>query len=284
MNFSSIDKLKSDYDKNFVSYWSKAFNEFNSDSFDNSVWFTGPTSYLFKLCGTRFAVDLQIRREQELAKLSHSLLKDCSKIPFVLITHQHGDHMCTPLMRLLKDTDIRWYIPKGTKEKYLLASEIKPENIIFVQDGDEFTEGNIKIRAFYSPHAKKGEETFLQCGYHIYCESSNILIPGDVRDYDYDGYPEFSDIDYTFTHLWAGKDSIDEQKYMPMLEKFADYYSRLNSKNYILCHLYEIGREKASMWTSMHAKIAKDMINKRLPQSDVTVPYLSDRYNLERKK
>ena len=271
-----------DYDKNFEKYLNKIFSEYRQEKYSDSLWLAGPTSYVFSLCGQKFAVDMQIRRKIDFEKLMPRLTTLLSDISFVLITHQHDDHMCIPLMRALKDTPIRWYIPRGVPIDLIKASELKEENIVWVSSGDCFSIGDVDIRAFNSPHAPKNADVsgVVEVGYEIITPKGKVLLPADVRDYDYDEYPTFSKVDLCISHLWAGNDALNENLYKPMLEKFALFSSRFKSKRYFLCHLYEIGRTETFMWHNEHANIVIDRLSELLPESVVEIPRLGERYTL----
>jgi len=278
---ASNDSLKRDYDLNFPKYWNKVFSEYKKREYDNRVWFVGPTSYVFSLSGVRFAVDLQVRRACDFEKISAGLSKDTSELLFVLITHQHDDHMCISLMRALKDMPIVWYIPKGTHEHLIGMTELPEEKIVRVSSGDTFKIGDISVKAFESTHERPGEKpVFLQLGYEIESPKGRLLLPADVRNYDNSLYPDFSETDICFSHLWAGDDAVNAEKYMPRLEAFAEFYSRFGAKKYFLCHLYEIARDFGHMWRYSHAGLAMELFLEKSPTSEVLIPHLGSSYAL----
>ena len=277
-----------DYDEHFVGRWTRAFDEFRASAGEDRMWLVGPTSYLFSIAGQKIAVDPQIRREVDLAAVSARLVEDFSCVSAVLITHQHDDHMCIPLMRALKDTSIRWYLPYGCRADLVEKSEIKAENIVWVHDGDEFVFGDLTVRAFDTPHVPAGEDmaSFVERGYELIAENGRVLMPADVRNYDYDAYPDFGNVDLCLSHLWAGNDTLNPEHYLPMLEKFAAFSAKFQAKQYFLCHLYEIGRKEIHMWRDEHAEIAIRMLTERLPACRVGVPRIGESYALfeERKE
>lgn len=271
-----------EYNNHFTEWWNRVFTEYKERK--NCIWLAGPTSYVFSLDDVKFAVDLQVRRSVDLEKVRTRLMSDVSEISFILITHQHDDHMCIPLMRELANTDIIWYIPYGTREDLIKKSLIKKENIIWVKDGDCWEIGQLKFRAFKSPHTKPGEAVFLQCGYEIQAPEGKILISGDIRDYEYEGFPEFGDVDLCFAHLWAGNDALNSESYMPLLKQFVECHASFAAKKYFLCHLYEIGREDKYLWHSGHAELAKKMFHEILPESVIEVPNIGDRICMDLQK
>lgn len=271
-----------DYDEHFFGRWTRAFDEFLTSAGEDRMWLVGPSSYLFSVAGQKFAVDPQIRRTTAFDALLPRFVEDFSQVSFVLITHQHDDHMCIPLMRALKDTAIRWYLPYGCRADLVEKSEIKKENIVWVHDGDEFVFGDLTVRAFDTPHVPAGEDmaSFIERGYELIAPNGRVLMPADVRNYDYDAYPDFGEIDLCISHLWAGNDALNPENYLPMMQKFADFSARFRAKRYFLCHLYEVGRKELYMWHDGHAEEAIRMLGERLPESRVEVPRIGSHYDL----
>ena len=271
-----------DYDQNFTTYWNTVFSQYNAPDAGDRVWMAGPSAYVFSLAGEKFAVDLQIRREKDFNAVLPQLLSDTAALSFILITHQHDDHMCLPLMNALKDTAIRWYIPDGCREELIEASGLKKENIIRVRPGDRWQIGALQFRAFYSPHVKADDpEVFAQCGYEITAPAGKILLPADVRDYAYCDYPDFGRVDLCFSHLWAGNDALEPQNYLPLLDEFACFNSKFRARTYFFCHLYEIGRSEQYLRHNAHAALAADRLLSLLPESTVEVPRLGRSYSLD---
>ena len=91
-----------DYDLHFEDWWRGIFSEYREGDGDR-LWLAGPSSYVFSLSGVRFAVDLQIRRACDLERVKDTLVEDLSELSFMLITHQHDDHFCIPLMQMAVD-------------------------------------------------------------------------------------------------------------------------------------------------------------------------------------
>ncbi len=275
MNDICLKSATIDYDNNFMTYWENIFSSLSAHSGSDRVWFAGPSAYVFSLCGQKFAMDLQVRRQGDFEKIKPKLHDYAKDLSFVLITHEHDDHMCMPLMRELKDTDIKWYVPHDCSWHLVESSGVKEENIVRVKPGDVFEIGELTVKAFYSPHVRPDDdETFAQRGYEIICPNKRLLFPGDVRDYDFCDYPQFDDVDVCFSHLWGGNNSIDEKLYMPMLEDFVKFNLAFGAKRYFLCHLYELGREAKYLWSYKHAGIAKDMFYSLSSESIVDIPRL----------
>lgn len=192
--------------------------------------------------------------------------------------------MCMPLIKLLKDTDLRWYFPHDCTWALVHATGLKEENITWLAPGDSFSACDVKITAFHTPHARPGTENVAQRGYFIEAPGGTVLIPGDIRDYGYDGYPHFDKVDLCISHLWAGDDSATEETYMPHLSAFAKRSVGFGAKRYFLCHLYEIARDEDKMWHDGHAQKAAELMKHLSPDCKVEVPRLGTKYNLDVKE
>ena len=270
------------HEKCFFENWDRAFSELRAAvESDNKVWLVGPSAYLFSIGGVKFAVDLQVRREKDLEVLSSRLCGDLESLSFVLITHQHDDHFCVPLIKMAAELPLVWYLPHKMPERFLEAAGLSQERCVRLEAGESFDYGGVSVTAFDSPHIRPGADAVMpELGYLIRSKGGSVLIPADVRDYSYRGYPDFGEIDLCFSHLWAGDNAIDEEAYLPMLEQFVDFSLRFSAKRYFICHLYEIGRKEKYMWHSAHAELAMKMFKEKKPQCCLDVPEGGRSYEL----
>ena len=279
--FSPKERALRDYDENFITYWKRAFSQLKAASEkENRMWLVGPTAYLFSIGGVKFAVDLQIRRETDMALLAPGLSEDLRALSFVLITHQHDDHFCIPLIRQAQELAITWYLPQNMPAKFAEAAGIRTENVKLLQAGDRFSVGPLTVSAFYTPHAQRGAEPYPQLGYWLKTPLGSVLLPADVRDYGFRDYPAFGPVDLCISHVWAGNDAINECAYTPLLEQFAQFSLQFGAKRYFLCHLYEIGRAPQYLWHEGHARQAAGLLVKQDPHIQVDVPRLGCSYEL----
>lgn len=278
---SYLQKAIAEYDADFIDRWHKVFREHRDSKNENRMWLAGPTSYLFNFGGEKFAIDPQVRRQKDRDVLLPTLVNEMAAVKFVLITHDHDDHMCVPLMKALKDTPIVWYLPCGARRDLVEASEIKEENTVYVSAGDAFKIGKLAVKAYYTPHGKPGGKFPDQRGYEIIAPSGTVFVPGDVRDYDYRGYGGLGDIELCLSHLWAGNNSIDESEYAPIMEEYADFTAEFKANRHFLCHLYEIGRKEEFLWHDGHADRAATLLKERLPETEIYVPRVGDSYSLD---
>jgi hypothetical protein len=273
---------ESAYDAHFADQWDSVFKALATSHSTDTMWLAGSSSYVFSIDGIKFAVDLQIRRKKDLEILSPRLQNDLAPLSFVLITHPHDDHLNPAFIRTVKDLPIRWFLPAGIGDKLIEASEIPKDRLILLKSGDVIEEGNLKIRAFYSPHVEADSKVaFPQLGYEITSPKGTVLLPGDVRDYSYRSYPHFGKIDLCISHLWGGQDPKDPNTYLPMLKEFAVFSAAFQAKRYFFTHLYELGRkDRRAIWTYAHGGIAMDMLLELLPQSDAEIPRIGRAYSV----
>jgi L-ascorbate metabolism protein UlaG (beta-lactamase superfamily) len=277
----TLEEARAEYDKTFEERWRCVLKDFQSTA-EDAMHICGPSSYLFTLAGEKIAVDPQIRRKSDFALVEDTIKEYFGSLSAILITHEHDDHFCTPLARLLKDTDVIYYLPHDMHQKWIDESELPPERIRFVRPGDVFKIGGVTVKAFHTPHRPFGADWELpERGYELSTEKGRVLLPGDIREYAYTDYPkELYGADLCIAHVWAGNDSIHPEEYLPKMEKAADLFSLFAAKKYFLAHLYEIGRAQNVMWDTEHANLLAGMLKERLPQCEASAPLLCHGYRL----
>lgn len=276
----SLEDAKKEYDESFPERFTLALKAC-MESDEDALYIIGPSSYLFSLGGVKIAVDPQVRRASDLERVKDAILAYFPRLSAVLVSHEHDDHFCTPLARLVKHLDLCWYLPEGIRQRWVDESELREENIRLVKEGDILTLGGVKVKVFDSPHRPFGAEWDMpERGYELATERGRVLLPGDIREYAYESYPPLQGADICITHVWAGNDTIDEEKYLPMMEKAADFFARFRAKTYLFAHLYEIGREQIVMWDTSHANLLGERIRQRLPEAKALTPILGRGYRL----
>ncbi len=280
MERTLLDRTLAEYERHFEEWWRTVFSEYKTETRDR-LWLAGPSAYVFSLGGVRFAVDLQIRREEDLLRVADTLTEDLSQLSFILITHQHDDHFCIPLLSRLRDTRVRVYLPEGIRADLVKESGLRPESIVHLRSGDVIREGAVTVRAFSTPHLGAGadQSLFPELGYEITTERGRVLLPADVRDYSFTDYPDFGEIDLCLSHLWGGNDALDPDAFAPMLRDCAAFYARFGAKRYFFAHLYEIGRPDLYMWHDGHAERVATALKKHLPAARTLVPRIGVGYD-----
>ena len=277
----TLEEAIAEYDKSFEARWRQVLKEFK-EATEDSIHICGPSSYLFTLAGEKIAVDPQIRRSSDFALVEDTLRDTFGSLSAILITHEHDDHFCRPLARILKDTALVWYLPHDMKRCWIEDSGLPEKNIRYVHPEDRFSIGAVTVHAFDSPHRPFGATWEMpERGYELITERGRVLLPGDIREYAYTAYPACLHApDVCITHVWAGNDAIHPEEYLPRMEKCADFFARFVAKKYLLGHLYEIGREQLYMWDMDHAAILTKNLKARIPACEVGVPLFGHGYRL----
>ena len=276
----SLEEAIEEYNESFEERWRSGLSAI-MECDEDAMLLCGPSSYIFSFAGEKIAVDPQVRRASDLEKIKDTIVPHFSKMSAVLVTHEHDDHFCTPLANLLKDTDLIWYLPEGMRQKWVGESGLRPESIRFVRPGDSFQIGKVTVNVFDSPHKPfEADWEMVERGYELIAERGRILLPGDIREYRYNDYPPMQGADLCITHVWAGNNSIDPEKYLPRMEECADFFARFEAKNYLMAHLYEIGREQHVMWDADHAACLAEKLCARLPDAKSAMPILGRMYRL----
>ena len=269
-----------EYDKSLKARAQKALDEFFNTQ-EDSIYLMGPTSYLISICGTKIAVDPQIRRKEDFEDLKGLLLSYLPSLDGILISHEHDDHFSTPLAKLLKHTHLHWYLPKGMRKSCVDESELLEKNITFVKEGDTLKIGSLSIEVYNSLHVPFGRtDELVERAFFISCDKGSIFLPGDVREYEYVGYHGMKKPDLCIAHVWAGDNSIDANLYLPKMDAEAKFLSAFNADFYFLAHLYELGRDQAHMWDIGHANMLAERIKKHNNNAKVNIPIVGCGYHL----
>lgn len=270
-----------DFYQNYGKYWNNAASVLNNSTGDTCI-LQKATGYIFSTSGVRWAMDLNLRYIWMDAGSKERIKKDCSTLDFIILTHEHGDHLDNKLIELLSDTDVKWVIPEFFNFDSLRKHGLREENLIKVSAGNVYNLKSICITPFKSLHFRAGTENgVLEYGYHVKLENGKtILFPADVRNYDASLLPDFGAVDYMFAHVWLGDSTALSLKCEPYLRLFAEFVTGQKPRTVILAHLYENGRLPKDMWTYTHAGLAADAIYRIAPEISVKIPKIGEEFTL----
>jgi hypothetical protein len=269
-----------DYQKSYRVKWNRVFGQIQSNRYDHHVWLLGPSSYVLLTDGIRWGMDLQFRMPWILDTVRDKVVEDLSTLDFILLTHEHSDHLDYSLLSMLADQPIRWIIPAFFDQDKILATGLSPQRITWVEPGHVYVMGSFTLTTFDSLHFRPNGQGVREIGYLVKTSRSRILFPGDVRDYNINKMPHFGQIDCLFSHVWLGGGNALNLPCEPYLTNFCDFTIALNSKLVFLTHLYEIGRPIEEMWTYTHAGLAVDGLLARNPSLEIVVPRIGKAYSL----
>jgi L-ascorbate metabolism protein UlaG (beta-lactamase superfamily) len=237
--------------------WSKMIAEWNQPGPDDRAWLMYSANYLFRTNNIRWAMD-PLRLAHRLPQApAVEFAKDLDKLSFVILTHQHADHLDLDLIRELRHLPIIWVIPDFVFHFIKNKTDIVLSQIIIPKPLQSIDIQGIRITPFDGLHWEKriDEEPrgVPAMAYLIEFNDKRWLFPGDTRTYDASQLPSFGPVDGLFAHLWLGR-GCALQDSPPLSDAFCQFYHDLKPQKIVLTHLREFGRDPDDYWDEEHAK------------------------------
>lgn len=257
----------------YPALWSRMIAEWNSPDPVDRVWLTYSANYLFRTNNIRWAIDpLTLKwRIREAPKVN--IVRDLCNLSFVLLTHEHKDHLDLDLLASLGDTPITWVVPQFLLSKVMKKVNLPREKIIVPSPLEPLELYGIRILPFDGLHWEKTSDGSLKgvpaMGYLIEYNDRRWLFPGDTRTYNAKQLPNMDYADVVFAHLWLGRGmaALDQP---PLLDAFCRFFLDLNPRRLILTHLHELGRDANDFWDEHHAEIIHSKFRKLSEEMQVT--------------
>lgn len=263
------------FDKINLSYGKKVENivkGLHDDRLDNCFWLCGPSGYVFKTNRAKWAIDPCIRTES-MKKSSGKFISALSELDFIVLSHSHEDHFDRELVSLLADSQVNWYIPSFFSKSEIAKTGLHKDRITYIDNKDCFCEKGVDFNCFTSAHFGNDNGKIKGCdelGFLIKTAGKNILMPGDVRNYDF-AFPSFERVDCMFAHVWLGYGKAKGLPDEEMLSAFTRFVCKFSPENVYLAHIYD-KRPSDSLWTYSHAGICADEILCERPEINVMIP------------
>jgi len=240
---------------NYPTLWSQIITEWHQPGVEDQVWLMYSANYLFRTRNIRWAID-PLRLKQRLPDAPEMPTDELRNLNFILLTHEHRDHLDLGLLRQLKDFPILWVVPAALLPLVQDNVEIPADRLIIPDPMRPINIRGINIIPFDSLHweDQTDRETLRgvpAMGYLIECNGKRWLFPGDIRTYDINQMPVFDNVDVLFAHLWLGRGSalLDTP---PLLNDFCHFYLEFKPKRIVLAHLEEFGRDENDYWNRDH--------------------------------
>ncbi len=272
--------------KNYHEIWGCMLDELMVDDSD-SLWLTYSANYLLRTGGVRWAVDPMTvhgrfhgRDSGHQEEISVEEIRRLEPLCFVLLTHNHVDHLDISLARALRDFPIKWVMPADMEKILKEKAGLKDESIIIPVYEKTFEINGLKITAFEGLH-RRVEPFKAHIPSNVYlveAAGKSYLFPGDVRTYDADFIPLSGPVDWVFSHLWLGVNSMDDD--LPILREYCDFALKFRPENILISHVYEVGRSAGGYWSEEHVKMAAEMWKKLAPGVKVCVPEIGEKVRL----
>jgi glyoxylase-like metal-dependent hydrolase (beta-lactamase superfamily II) len=105
-----IDRRAAEVMAAYPALWSQMITEWHQPGSEDRAWLMYSTNYLFRTANVRWTID-PLRLKRRLPNASEMSAGELKDLVFILLTHQHGDHLDLSLLHQLIDFPILWVIP-----------------------------------------------------------------------------------------------------------------------------------------------------------------------------
>jgi len=277
-----IEQRKQTAIAEYPQQWLHIIKSWRKDSEKDCAYLTYSANYLFRTNGVRWALDPLTLRRRVLTAPHVNIAEDLSKLEFVLLTHQHADHLDDALIHELRDTSIQWVVPKEIKSKVMQFGLLE-RNMIIPEDLKTISIRGVNIVPFEGLHWQKlHREEIVEIhgvpatSYMVEFNGKRWLFPGDIRDYDVDALPGFGVMDGIFAHLWLGKKCALMEP-PPLLDAFCHFFVGLKPKRIVITHLEELGRNALDYWDESHYELVRSQIQQMSPNMDISAAHMGEK-------
>jgi hypothetical protein len=274
-----IAQRKAEISAQYSALWSKMITEWKQPDPEDRVWLTYSANYLFRTNNVRWAIDPLTLSWRIKGAPKVAVERDLSSLSFVLLTHDHNDHLDLDLLFSLRHMPITWLVPEFLLPKVVAQAGLPRENIIVPSPLARIELNGIRILPFNGLHWENTSSGKLKgvpaLGYLIECNGKHWLFPGDTRTYNVSQLPALDSVDVNFAHLWLGRGSalMDEP---PLLDAFCRFFLDLKPSRLLLTHLTEFGRDADEYWDESHVQRVSLKFKKINPCISVLPVYMGE--------
>ena len=282
-----IERRQAEVAASYPARWSQIIAEWSHPSENDCAWLMYSANYLLRTAGVRWGID-PLRLKHRLPKASEEdFARDLRGLSFVVLTHEHGDHLDIELLRALRNLPIRWIVPEAILQQVIAEAGLPEGRVTIPQVLQPIEIQGIKIVPFEGLHwetpasrqagVEAGElKGVPSMGYLAEFGGKRWLFPGDTRTYEVAQLPDFGPVDGVFAHLWLGRGCalLDRP---PQLDAFCRFYINLKPGAIVVTHLEEFGRQADDYWDGEHFRQVSARIRDLAPGMRVTCAVMGDR-------
>ena len=205
---------------------------------------------------------------------------DLKELDFILLTHEHRDHLDLNLLHGLQDFPILWIVPEPLLPSVKAEVDIAADRLIVPEPMRTIEINGIRITPFDGLHweAQPGSQSLRgvpAMGYLVECNGKRWLFPGDIRTYEASRLPLFGSVD-VLAHVWLGR-GCALMETPPLLEKFCDFNITLQPNRIVLTHLEEFGRCENDYWDCGHVNRICSLVAEKRPDISISFGLIGDR-------
>ena len=274
-----IDRRAAEVIAGYPGLWSQMITDWRQPGLEDRAWLMYSANYLFRTANVRWAID-PLRLKHKLPDAPEMPVDDLIDLDFILLTHQHSDHLDLSLLRGLQDYPILWVIPKPLLPRVLANVYITADRLIVPEPLQTIEIQRIRVTPFEGLHweTQPGSQTLRgvpAMGYLVEFNGKRWLFPGDTRTYDANRLPSFGPVDVLFAHVWLGR-GCALQNEPPLLDAFCKFCIDLQPEHIVLTHLYEFGRGAHDFWDDNHIEQITSIIAEKKPDVSISSGFIGD--------
>lgn len=263
----------------YPALWSQMITQWRQPDSDDQAWLMYSANYLFRTANVRWAMD-PLRLKHKLSDAPEMSVGDLKDLDFILLTHQHSDHLDLSLLHKLQGFPILWVVPAPLLPMVQAQVEIAADRLIVPEPMQTIEIQGIRITPFDGLHWEIQSDDQPQrgvpaMGYMVEFNGKRWLFPGDTRSFDTGRLSSFSSVDMLFAHVWLGRGcALQNKPYL--LDAFCKFCVDLKPAHIVLTHLQDFGRDANDYWDKEHVQQITSIIAEKKLDISISSVLLGD--------
>ena len=275
-----IDRERKTLQERALELWVNTLAEFARRRSDGFA-LAGPTCWLFRTAGVRWAMDLAYRPPDGGGEAVYERIAEVfPPLDFMILTHLHRDHFDPGFVALAAERGVEIILPCEILPQALEKCPKLPASACTpLEYGASLKRGPLEISVFPGFHSDSRRT--VPCGmFRIAAPGCGMLFPGDVRDYAQKIPAGLKNPDLLFANIWLGAHMAAGEEF-PLLDGFCRFFGEAAPRRMLFAHLCETARVPDSYWNSRHAGIILKRMQEFYPALKCSVPEQGIWYELE---